>query len=160
MKKAMFWTGTVIEHVIMILLIVLVSLTFVQVIFRYVLGSPLVWSEEVIRYSLIWIVLLGAGLGLKDDAHIGVEYFLELLPEKAREGFLFLNILLISAVAVFLAVVGGRFALNARGSTSPAMGIPNILIFCAIPVSAVTWLIFLIGKLSEILVRSLHKEST
>lgn len=157
MKKLILWAESLIENVIIGMLIVLVTLTFVQVVFRYVLSSPLVWSEEIIRYCLIWIVLLGTGLGLKNDAHIGIDFFFEKLPEKAKLMISLINLVLVMAVAVFLMIIGSRFSLNARGSVSPAIGIPNILVFSAIPISAATWLLFLVCRTIDVLLK-LFKE--
>lgn len=41
----------------------------VQVFVRYVLQKPLfLWSEELVRFILIWMVFLGIGVGVKNDA--------------------------------------------------------------------------------------------
>jgi len=38
----------------------IVTLTVVQVFFRFVLDSPLIWSEELVRLFLVWLTFLGA----------------------------------------------------------------------------------------------------
>ena len=45
-----------------------------QVFVRYVLQRPLfLWSEEVARFLLIWMVFLGIGVGVKNDAHFAMD---------------------------------------------------------------------------------------
>ena len=44
--------------------IIIVALTLIQVFFRSVLDSPLIWSEEVVRLLLVWVFLPS---GIKQD---------------------------------------------------------------------------------------------
>ena len=40
----------------------IIIIGFVAVIFRYVINNPLMWSEEVMRFMAIWMILLGSSL--------------------------------------------------------------------------------------------------
>ena len=69
-----------------ILMFAIMWLTFFMVFFRYVLNNSIVWAEEILRYLMIWVVLVGAGLTTREDQHVcmdGVQSALERLP-KAR----------------------------------------------------------------------------
>lgn len=58
--------------------VIMVLLVFLQVIFRYVFFYPFSWSEEFSTYIFIWIVLLGAAVGIRKQEHLGIsilEYF-------------------------------------------------------------------------------------
>ena len=68
----------VLDKVIGVFLIVIVVVTFLQVLFRYFVNKPLMWTEELARASGIWMVMVGAALAQKDNKHIGME----ILPEK------------------------------------------------------------------------------
>ena len=63
-------------------IIVCVSL---QVFFRYVLNDPLTWSEELARFSFMWMVFLGLGLAERDDQHIAVDFFVSKMPSGAQK---------------------------------------------------------------------------
>ena len=59
-------------------------LTFFMVFFRYVLNNSIVWAEEVLRYLMIWVVLVGAGLTTREDQHVcmdGLQSLLERWPK-------------------------------------------------------------------------------
>jgi TRAP-type C4-dicarboxylate transport system permease small subunit len=61
----------------------LASMVFIiglQVFFRYFLGRPLSWTEELARLFQIWLtfLIIGQLLGLKD--HIAISYFIERMP--------------------------------------------------------------------------------
>ena len=63
-------------------IIVCVSL---QVFFRYVLNDPLTWSEELARFSFMWMVFLCLGLAERDDQHIAVDFFVSKMPSGAQK---------------------------------------------------------------------------
>ncbi|MBP6679467.1 MAG: TRAP transporter small permease, partial [Paracoccus sp.] len=44
-----------------------------QVFYRYALNSSLVWSEEVVRFALLWGVMIGAGVATDRLAHIALD---------------------------------------------------------------------------------------
>lgn len=63
-KRARF-----VEYIIAILAAILSVVVLLQVVFRYALNNPLHWTEEMARFLLIWIVLLGAAIGIKRKSH-------------------------------------------------------------------------------------------
>ena len=67
----------------LLFLIIVLSIT-AQVISRYGLSSPIVWVEEMATYSFIWIVFLGAAVGMKRLSHIKIEALSMMLPPRGR----------------------------------------------------------------------------
>ena len=61
------------------------ALLILSVFFRYALNSPIVWSDEIVRYSLVWMTFAGAALATRDDKHILVDVIDTILPEKGRK---------------------------------------------------------------------------
>ena len=55
--------NTLVEYVVAILMGLMTIVVFVQVIFRLAAGS-LPWSEELARYMMIYLVYLGASVGV------------------------------------------------------------------------------------------------
>lgn len=53
-----------------------------QVFTRYVLNSPSTISEELLRYSLIWVSMLGAAYAFGNKKHIAIEFIIEKLSPK------------------------------------------------------------------------------
>jgi TRAP-type C4-dicarboxylate transport system permease small subunit len=50
------------------------------VITRYVLGDPLIWSEEVARYLFVWVSMIGAALALREGGHFGLDLLIRPMP--------------------------------------------------------------------------------
>ncbi|MGE8942239.1 TRAP transporter small permease [Leptospira interrogans] len=65
----------------MFLCLVVVS---AEIFLRGVLNISLQWSEELARYLLIWTTYWGAAAATADNAHIRVEFLVNLLGRKAR----------------------------------------------------------------------------
>ena len=73
-----------IERALGVSLIALIVVAIsVQVFTRYVLGRPIAWVEESATYAFIWMVFVGASLGLKHGRHIVIETFGKRLPPRA-----------------------------------------------------------------------------
>lgn len=111
-------------------------LGFAQVIWRYALDRPLVWSEEVMRYSLIWIVFLGAGPVISRGQLAAVEFVSHAVPE--RVGVL-VRMVASSICCLFwvLLTVYGVGILGPMGSMrSGTLEIPMSYVYAAIPLGA------------------------
>ena len=67
-----------------ILFATIVSLTILQVFCRFVLDSPLIWSEELVRLILVWLTFLGAAVLCWDGTHLNVDTFFIKIPPKPR----------------------------------------------------------------------------
>ncbi|WP_158625923.1 TRAP transporter small permease [Arsenicitalea aurantiaca] len=108
----------------MALFVVIVFSICAQVVFRYVLGSPLVWVEEAATYAFIWIVFLGAAVGMKRLSHIKIEALSLAMPVRAQ-GILRLFGFLIMGFVLWrlLLAVPGVMAIEGR-SMSVSLPIP------------------------------------
>jgi len=122
-----------------------------QVFFRFFVKIPLPWSEELARYLMIWIGMMGASLALSEGRHIGVTVMMERLRGRVRQ------VLMIGATLAvfwFLWIVvreGGQVAWINYTQLSPAMMIPMLAPYAAIPVGGVFMLVQVVRKLLLIL---------
>ena len=84
------------------LLAVIVVILLSQVLFRYVLGSPLVGSEDAAKLATIWMVFLGAGVAVRDRLHIQIDYFIEKLPPRVQRA---IDAVMAATVLAFIGIV-------------------------------------------------------
>lgn len=84
------------------LIFLIVAAITVQVFTRYALGMPIAWVEESATYAFIWMVFVGASLGLKESRHIVIETFVGHLPPRAAAALRMLIWLLVLAMLVVL----------------------------------------------------------
>lgn len=121
-----------------------------QVISRYIIGSPSTFTEELARFLLIWICLLGGAYAAGKKMHLSIN----LLPNKlSKEGKRKLSIFNFSIVILFALLVmvigGGRLVQISYvlGQSSSALDIPLAYIYSVLPLSG---LLIIYYKLSEI----------
>ncbi len=76
------------------LLAVMVIITCLQVILRYVFDSGIVWGLEATSYAFLWMVLLGLSYGVRTNSHIAVDLLLTRLPSGSRRFVLLLSVTL------------------------------------------------------------------
>lgn len=132
------------EIVIMVLMGFLVVIVVASVLFRYVLLSPLTWSEEVGRYVMIWVGFLAASIAVRQGLHVGVDFVVQWV----RPGIAtWLRGLARGATIVFLLIVTGYgFVLvtNLWEQWSPVMDIRMTWPYLAIPIGGLLMLIQLV----------------
>lgn len=71
---------------------------FSQFLSRYVLSSPLGWTEELARYQLVCLGFLGSCIGIRNNSHIFVMLFHQWMP-KAWSHFMY------KVIAVFNLII-------------------------------------------------------
>lgn len=104
-----------------------------QIIMRYIFNSPLIWSEEMARYTFVWICFLGVGYGIKYDHHIKMEVFFSLLPLGAQR---VINLATNALIIVFLLLIipgGIDFVRQVDNVASTAMEIPTSWVYVSVP---------------------------
>lgn len=134
--------------VVIFLLLVTLTIVIIEVIFRY-LGFPLYWSEEIARYSFVWLIMFGCIVGIEKKIHFRVDFFAKSLNKKLQNIIFYINNLITGVFLLFLAYKGVMLCINAQGVTSPALGVPQYYAYLAIPVVAVLMLFHLSVQVFE-----------
>ena len=133
------WLDNIEEYILLFLFPLMVIVVFVATCVRYLTVMSLPWAEEVARYSMVWIAYIGASLGIKRNAHLGVEAVLLLLPQGTRKYFDYLRYLIIILFNVLIAYYTFQI-IQSQISTeqvSPSLRIPMWFAYGAVPVGAV-----------------------
>src|SRR4051794_30338786 len=88
------------------LILLIVTAITVQVFTRYALGRPIAWVEESATYAFIWMVFVGASLGLKRGQHIFIQTFGSRLPPRGATVLRTLVWVLVLSTLIVLVVQG------------------------------------------------------
>lgn len=112
-----------------------------QVLFRFVLKSPLSWSEEFARYCFVWLSSLGAAAGLKRGLHPALDVWTGAWGRRVREWTGALALVLAGAFVAVLLVYGWKLARFNMRQLSPAMGLPMGVPYAAVPAGAAVMLL-------------------
>lgn len=137
-----------------ILMVAMVLVACWQVFTRFVLDSPSTVSEEFLRYSLIWLTMLGSAYAYGAKKHLAVVFVVRRVPLNFQ---VYINLLVELIMLVFILGIllfGGAVAYrNAQGQISSALGIPIEFTYLSLIVSGVLFLFYAIfhiaGHLAE-----------
>ena len=124
--------------------ITIVTAVFLQIIFRYVLKAPLSWSEELARYTFMWITFLGASVALKQNSLPTITIGRDFFPRRVRP-HLFLVSSAISLVFCYvIAVHGTDLAISVVHDKSPGLNFTVAWSYAALPVSCVFMMVHIL----------------
>ncbi|SLN64641.1 TRAP transporter small permease [Roseisalinus antarcticus] len=141
----------VIRHATEIAVAVLVAgyaaVICLQVFYRYVLNDSLVWSEELVRYGLLWGVMLGAALASDRNAQVALEPLRSVLGERAYFVVQWIAGLMIILFCLVTAWYGWDYADRLSTMSSPASQIPMPYVFSSIPIGCLLISFFVIVHL-------------
>lgn len=105
---------------------------------RYALGNQASWSEELARFLLIWIGILGSAYASSKHYHLAIALLSPKLSSNSQQKLSVLITVLIILFAFFVLVIGGGrliYITQVLGQTSPALQIPMTLVYIVLPIS-------------------------
>jgi len=119
-----------------IILIIMTVLVIVQVFSRYLFNHSFVWSEELVRYLMIWMVMIGAALVQSTNDHIRIDYFPRMLNIRGRIVLETIFRLFTLTFMIILLVKGQKLVVFSKMFESSGLGISMFWPMLAIPVGA------------------------
>lgn len=141
MRRLEGWIVTVNRAVVAVVLAIVFTIVFINVVGRYGFGTSFAWVEEVARHLMILGAFCGAGLALREGRLVAITTVADLLPEKYA---LALRWAIVAVMFAFMAVMGWlgiqfvEFGWNKETmSTGISRGIP----YLAIPIGCALFLI-------------------
>ncbi|PJG82195.1 TRAP transporter small permease [Caviibacterium pharyngocola] len=140
--------------IVMALLVICVTW---QVFSRYVLQMPSTVTDEIARFSMIWVGLLGAAYTVGLQKHLSIDLFTHNLTDRKKAlSNIFINIC-IFVFSLGVMVFGGFTLVSnvyASGQISPSMQIPMAYVYIALPLSGILMLfysaLFLVENISAL----------
>lgn len=129
----------------------IIGIAFVAVIFRYVINDPLMWSEEVIRFMAIWMILLGSSLTMRLDEHTSIDFvptfFLKSGKSKA------IHLVITRAVCAIALIVFFPYSIELMEKMGTSLGaatrLPMKYVYLAFPVGVILTVIGTIKMIPE-----------
>ncbi len=103
-----------------------------QIFSRYVLKDMSSWSEEVARFLMVWISLLGSAAVLRRGGHVTVTILLDHISAKLKRRVLIIRDLLMLATLVSITYYGWEFAQINAVQLSAAMDIPMSWVYASL----------------------------
>jgi len=119
----------------------------IQMVSRFTALIPAwIWTEEMARFLFIWMVMLGAMVGVRDASHFEVDVWPELKP-RANALLRIVSLVFVLAFALVFIWYGIKFVQFGWNQTSELADLPMAWIFVAWPATGITWLLFSFERL-------------
>ncbi len=148
MKRIINWLEHLEEWILAYTLLMIVLLSFVQVVLRYAFHYNFTWFEEFARYICIFMTFLGASIAVKTGAHFSMDAVVQAIPGRTAH---FVKAFVNFCCGLFFVVViyfGIRHCLKLHryGVKTAAMRIPMYVPYLSIPVFSLTMGLRFFGK--------------
>jgi TRAP-type C4-dicarboxylate transport system permease small subunit len=129
-----------------VLLLLMFIVIMLEVIFRYVLTSSPFWTEELARYVMFYMVLLGSAAAVREEQHPSLTFVIRKFGVGFRRKWKLLLDILVLLVLVVVFWEGCVMAVEEWIGKTPALRISFFWVYLALPIGAVLMMIEIIAK--------------
>ena len=141
-RKLTRWYGQLLEWLLVGSVAVLIFPVSLQIFSRYTALIPAyIWTEEMARFLLVWMVMIGAMLAIREGTHFEVDVW----PRLGARAAALLSVVTGLFVLCFACVFvwwGWEFTRFAFRRISELAELPLWMIHVAWPLTGATWLLF------------------
>lgn len=144
-----------IDKILAIILVAIMAIMVVNVLWqvfsRYVLGTPSFFTDELARYLMIWVGILGAAYVSGRNMHVAINVLPSKLEASSQKKLRQVVRILIISFCIFAMIIGGIrlvYVTYVLEQYSPALNLPLSVVYSVIPLSG---LLIIFYKISDIL---------
>ncbi|MGL4677623.1 MAG: TRAP transporter small permease [Brevinema sp.] len=106
------WIETIVFYFLSGILLAILSLVIWQVVSRYFLGNPSIFTEELVRFLLLWLGCLSAVYAFGQDRHIALTYLTEKFSTSFQHKLIIIHHVVILLFALLFFLYGGFLLMN------------------------------------------------
>ncbi|MAU26806.1 MAG: TRAP transporter permease DctQ [Muricauda sp.] len=142
---------SILGHALVLVMAVMVVNVLWQVFSRYVLGAPSSFTDELARFLMIWIGVLGAAYVAGRNGHVAIDVLARRTSGNNQKRLKQLVRIAIVLFCLFAMVIGGLrlvYVTYVLEQYSPALGLPLAVVYLVIPLSG---LLIIYYKISDML---------
>ena len=137
------------EVLVIVMMMVMATLVFANVVSRYVFAHSLNWSEEIARFLMVWIAYIGAGLAMREGQHVAIEFGQAALPRVLHPWIRGVVAAAVLTFLVVLTIAGIQFSDFAWRQRSPVMQWPMGAVYLAIPIGSLLFALHFVAILGD-----------
>ncbi len=136
MQKIINTIDAILIHILIFLMVALVAAVSWQVVSRYGFSTPSSWTEEVARFLLIWIGVLGAAYAFRTGVHLGLDVLPKKLSGNSAQALKLFTLLAVVFFSVVVLIIGGGGLVVLTWELrqySAVLGLPIAFVYSVIP---------------------------
>lgn len=141
------------ENILVAVFFVMTLSVVWQVMSRYLFNISASWTEELSRFCLMWLAVLGAAYITGRRQHIEIDYFFDKFSVANKRKLDYFVEVLILIFAVTILIIGGSYLMYMTfylEQKSPALQVPLGLVYCILPLSGILMVIHTIAYMKQI----------
>jgi C4-dicarboxylate transporter DctQ subunit len=148
----------IILAILALLFAVMVLALFYQIVMRFIFQSANAWSEELTRYSFVWLVMLGSAVATRRSRNMDVDFFVKKMPTLIRNINTVATKSLIIGFILIIIVYGFNLVEITHKQLSAGLQLPMSYMYASIPVGGILLLIFTLEVIITDIKKSKVKE--
>lgn len=157
-RRITFYYSRVLDLLLVVSVAIIIIPVTMQIFARFVDWIPrYIWTEELARFLLVWMIMIGAMIGVREGTHFMVDLF-QNLRGRARAAMDILSNLFVVFFGYVFLVYGWEFTDTAWFRISELAELPLWTIHIAWPVAGATWILFAGERIWDDLQVLLHGE--
>ena len=131
------FAGRVVDWVAIVTFTGMFACVLAQVVFRYFLGDPLVWSDELARSLFVWCSLLGWIVAARKRSHLSISMVADRLNPRGAALLSLVGALAAVAFAALLVYYGVQIAARNLDVETTTLALSMGVVYVIVPVAAV-----------------------
>ncbi len=139
----------VIEFVVGALVALTTIAVCLNVFYRYVLGSGLVWADEVPGFLLVWIAFLGAYIAARQQGHIAFDMLIEAFPPLFKRVVQAIGDLAVIGFFVLLGITSWQMIDRVGGRSIETLPIAQGVFMSVLPIASALMVVALSVRLTQ-----------
>jgi TRAP-type C4-dicarboxylate transport system permease small subunit len=129
-----------------LLLVTMFIVIIFEVIARHALTRPAFWTEELARYIMFYMVLIGSAVATRQEQHPALTFIIKKFSARFRRVWTFIIDSLIFCVLIVILIEGYEMAAEEWMGKTPALRIPFFCVYLALPVGAFLMMVQIVAK--------------
>lgn len=143
MKTIRMLLDRLLETLTCLMLAIMVFTVCWQVISRYVLGTPSTFTEELLRFALVWLAMFGMAYVSGKRQHISLTLFIDKASPKLRHVWMLILQVCFGLFAIYILIFGGlQISSISMEQFSPALNISMGHVYYALPIGGTLIIIY------------------
>ncbi len=144
--KVIRWLDKIITRFASVALIILSSVmiasAFLQVVTRLIFRNSFGWTDELCRYTMVWLALFAGGMAVKNESHVGVNIIRDKLPERVCEVLLRAIAAITFVFSSAMSYYGILLIKQTMRQLTTGLRLPMGLVYVCIPIGGVIMMFY------------------
>jgi TRAP-type C4-dicarboxylate transport system permease small subunit len=142
LRKLTHWYSQLLSWLLVLAVAVLIIPVSLQIFSRYTALIPAyIWTEEMARFMFVWMIMIGAMVGIREGTHFEVDVWPK-LGARANAALQIVSGVFVLVMAGVFLWAGWEFTRFAWNRISELAELPLWMIHVAWPLCGATWLVF------------------